>query len=53
MLPGKAFETDAEHGNMFPTDQGQERLETAVGAAAYYGPLFVLTLILKRFFRKK
>jgi hypothetical protein len=38
---------------MFLIDQGQERLETAVGAAAYWGPLFVLILILKRFFRKK
>jgi hypothetical protein len=25
----------------------------AVGAAAYWGPLFVLTLLLKRFFKKK
>jgi preprotein translocase subunit SecA len=36
LIPGKDYETDAEHRNVFLTDQGQERLEAEFGCGSLY-----------------
>jgi preprotein translocase subunit SecA len=38
LLPGKDYETDAEHRNVFLRDQGQERLEADLGGGSLYDP---------------
>jgi preprotein translocase subunit SecA len=38
LIPGKDYETDAEHRNVFLTDQGQERLEAGFGCGGLYNP---------------
>jgi len=38
LLPGKDYETDAEHRNVFLRDQGQERLEADLGCGGLYDP---------------
>ena len=38
LILGKDYETDAEHRNVFLTDQGQERLEPLLGCGSLYDP---------------